>query len=206
MLSVLTKYLFASRQLYIPHIGSFEVVQLPARLDIADKLIYPPTCDILYKEGGAAREIQWSYLGEELETSPADVRQQLEQFGLKLKERLKESTFDWKGLGILEYKNNKVVFHQASHAGYLQPVEAHKVLRENAPHTVLIGEQEVHSHDVADLLHASAKKRSYTMIIAWVLLALAILFIIYYFYKEGFHIGSSGLKTKAVSVLVGRNN
>lgn len=42
MFSAATKYLIQKRSLRIPQVGSFTIVQQPATLDIAEKLMYPP--------------------------------------------------------------------------------------------------------------------------------------------------------------------
>ena len=198
MFSVLTKYLHQYKHLYIPYVGSFELVEQPARLDFADKLIYPPVLEIRHFEGGTLKDAQVEYIKEELEVDTLTAEQKLKQFGQGMLSKLNGSSFTWNGLGTLIYNGSKVEFRQ-DQTNMLTPVDAHKVIRENAQHTVLIGEQEVQSGNVAEYIHASQKKRSYLVIIGWILLALAILFLIYYFYKEGFIPGASGSKNKVIT-------
>jgi hypothetical protein len=200
VLELLAKYLYQYKQLYIPGIGSFEVVEQPARLEYADRLIYPPVAEIRYSEGGTLKDTQLEYLEDELGTDRFTIENKLQLFGQDLKQRLNGTPFEWPGLGILNCRQNKIVFQAAAVPG-LAPVEAHKVIRENAQHMVLIGEQEVRSGDVAEYLNGASRKRSVFVLIGWVLLALAILFIIYYFYQEGLKPESSGSKVKAVAAL-----
>jgi hypothetical protein len=197
---ILSKYLHQYQQLYIPYIGTFEVVEQSARLEIADRLLYPPVFEIRYSEEGSVKDSQLEYLQEEWGTDLATVEKRLQQFGRKLKERLTGGPFNWQGIGLLSYRQNNVEF-QGTPLTDLTPVEAHKVIRENVQHTVLIGEQEIQSGDVAGYIQDTSRKRSLLVIIGWIILALAILFIIYYFYKEGFKPESSGSRVKAVSAL-----
>lgn len=200
MFNLLTKYLHQYQRLYIPFIGSFEVVEQPARLEFAERLIYPPTFTIHYKEEGSLPEAQLEYLQEEWETDAAIAESRLQQFGRQLKERLANGSFTWPGIGILHFRQNRINLEEMPLV-HLTPVEAHKIIRENAQHTVLIGEQEVQSGDVAGYIQDSAPKRSVLVIIGWILLGLALLYLAYYFYKEGFRLESTGTRTKAVASL-----
>lgn len=200
MFDILTRYLHQYGQLYIPYIGSFEVVEQPARLEFAERLLYPPAFEIRYSEEGSLPDIQMEYLQGELDADGATVEKRLQQFGRQLKERLSGGSFTWPGLGILHYRQNKVGFEGAPLVN-LPPVEAHKIIRENAQHTVLIGEQEVQSGDVPGYIQGATRKRSVLVIIGWVLLGLALLFLAYYFYKEGFNPESSGSRMKARAAL-----
>lgn len=198
MFDLLTKYLHQYQQLYIPYIGSFEVVEQPARLEFAERLIYPPTTEIRYKEEGSLPDTQLEYLQEEWGTDGTTAEQRLQQFGRQLKDRLAGGSFTWPGIGVLHYRQNRIDL-EAAPLVRLTPVEAHKVIRENAQHTVLIGEQEVQSGDVPGYIQETTRKRSVLVIIGWVLLALAILFLIYHFYTEGFRPESAGTRTKAMA-------
>jgi hypothetical protein len=199
---ILTRYLHQNGQLYIPYIGSFEVVEQSARLEFAERLLYPPAFEVRYSEEGHLHDTQVDYLREEWETDSTTADMRLQQFGRQLKEQLGRGSLTWPGLGILQYRQNRIAF-EATPLVTLTPVEAHKVIREHAQHTVLIGEQEVQSGDVAGYIHDSARKRSVLVIIGWILLGLAILFLVYYFYKEGFNPESSGSRQKAVAALGG---
>lgn len=199
MFDILTRYLHQYGQLYIPYIGSFEVVEQPARLEFADRLVYPPAFEIRYSEEGSLRDAQVEYLQEEWDTDGSTVEKRLQQFGRQLKDRLSGGSFTWPGLGILHYRQNRVGF-EGTPLVHLAPVEAHKVIREHAQHTVLIGEQEVQSGDVADYIQDTTRKRSVWVLVGWILLGLALLFLAYYFYKEGFRPESTGSKVRAAAL------
>ena len=200
MYDLLAKYLHQYKQLHLPGIGSFEVVEQPARLEYADRLIYPPHAEIRYSETGTLNEAQLDFLEEELGVNRYMVERQLLQFVQDFKQKLHVQSFTWHGLGNLSFRQNRLEF-QPEQLSNLTPIEAHKVIRENAQHTVLIGEQEVQSGDVPGYLHGAGRKRSIFVLIGWILLALAILFLVYYFYTKGLKPESSGSQVKAVSTL-----
>ena len=135
MFTILAKYLHQYKQLHVPGIGNFEVVEQPARLEYADRLIYPPVFEIRHSEGGVLNQTQIEYLKEELEADQYIVEKKLEQFGQSLKQKLGDTPFNWPGLGTLNLRQNRLQFQTAS-IGNLSPVGAHKVIRENAQHTV----------------------------------------------------------------------
>lgn len=205
MFDILTNYLHQYQQLYIPSVGSFEVVEQPARLDFADRLMFPPAFEIRYSEEGMLKDSQLEYLQEELGIDLSAAESRLQQFGRQLKERLMRDAFTWQGLGVLTYGQNRVEF-QGTPQVPLEPVEAHKVIREHAQHTVLIGEQEVQSGNVAEYLQDATRKRSVWVLIGWIVLALAVLFLVYYFYREGLKPESSGSRVKAVSAVINKRS
>ena len=87
----------------------------------------------------------------------------------------------------------------------LRPVEAHRVMRENASHAVIIGDREIQSHEAAELLQEEHGK-SLLMIIVWILIALALLFIGYLFYTKGFSPLSSGSQDRFGFLQVDQRN
>jgi hypothetical protein len=78
---------------------------------------------------------------------------------------------------------------------YFHPVQANRVIRENAHHSVLVGEREMHSGDTSYInSETKAISRSIPVIIGWIIAVLAVAFIGYYLYKNNFHPFSSGTK------------
>ncbi len=174
----------------IPHIGSFELKRQPATLDFANRLLLPPAEEIVYLQDDSVTEQQKAFLSESLNINISEVSQKLETLGRQLKEFVGKQRFEWRGIGSLEQGPSGFVFNSLFQTK-LKPVEAHRVMRENASHAVTIGDKEMQSHEAAELLQEEQPK-SYLMIIVWVLIALALLFIGYLFYSKGFSPLSSG--------------
>jgi hypothetical protein len=61
-------------------------------------------------------------------------------------------------------------------------------------HQVLVGDQEMSSRQVTEVLNRVEYKRSWFIIAGWILLILAILVIIFYLFMNNFETTSTGLK------------
>lgn len=198
VLSLLTKYLLQYRRLSIPNVGTFELVQQPAEFNVVDKLVLPPKFLLNWNHNDSLPEHQLSYLAASVKTDKEAVRDELEQFGKKFKTKVERETFSWKGIGTLKKDNDTVVIEKEwLQADGLDAVPAHRILRENVEHSMLVGDQQMTSQEVTDSLTTSDKKRSYVVIIGWILFILALLAIVFLLYKNGFNPLSSGLKMKA---------
>lgn len=191
MLTTLTTYLLQHKQVTIPHIGSFIVKHQPATLEFASRLILPPAEEVVYDQNDTVTDQQKAFLSEVMNISAGEVSQRLETLGRQLKESLARQSFEWRGIGRLEQQGMSGIVFNSLFQNKLKPVEAHKVMRENVSHSVTIGDKEMQLHEAAELLQEETPK-SYLMVIVWILIALALLFIGYLFYTKGFSPLSSG--------------
>ncbi|MFN2440095.1 MAG: hypothetical protein ABR503_12905 [Chitinophagaceae bacterium] len=192
MLSTLTAYFLKNKKLYIPGFGNFRLIEHSATLDFADRLINPPYYKISFSEKEEWDENQINFICENDGVNANEAEQQLLEFGQELNHQIRQSSLIWKGVGRFEYLNDKFVFHPVE-KNILLPVTANKVFRENAHHAVLVGEQEMQSNNMHEVQHITAKKTSYVILIALIILILAVLFIAYRFYSRGFTTGAAGL-------------
>lgn len=198
MFKALTKYLLQYNRVSIPYIGSFEMVQQPAVLNIAEKVIHPPVYYCKYSTMEAIHQHQLQYLANELETDIKKMGLQLESFGKALLKEIKNRPFEWKGIGILEERNAAIIFtFDESGNNILEPVEAQKVLRDKRPHLVLVGEREVMANSAEDVGDEELEKQRYYLEIVGGAIALAaLLFIIYYLYQHHYSPLSTGANVK----------
>jgi hypothetical protein len=192
VLSALTEYFIKHKRLYIPSLGSFRLIELPATLDFADRFIYPPTCQVGFFEKEELDEDQIIFISESLGVDTDNAERQLLELGQHLKNKIQQSAFNLKGLGRLEYLNEKFVFHPYEKS-LLLPVTANKVIRENTHHAVLVGEQEMQSNNMHEVRHIRAKEIPVYILIALIILILAVVFIAYRFYSKGFTTSAAGL-------------
>ena len=178
MYQQLAKYLSQYKQVSIPQVGTFELVQQSAMLDVASKLIQPPTYFPQYSDKDL-------------------VKEQLENFGKDLRIKIRHSAFSWKGVGKLEDADVKMVFHpDVLEIKGLQAIPAEKVLRKNVQHIVRRGEQEVVSSSFQEEEKPVLKKKSFVSIIGWTVVILAVAFIAIYLYMNGFNSTSAGTRMK----------
>jgi hypothetical protein len=195
VLSILTKYLLQYKRVTIPHVGSFQIRSKAAELDVADKKVLAPAFVTEYSGSDAVSEHQYHYIASILEQDRNSVTNEMVQFGQWLKERIVSDTFKWNGLGTLKNRRGEIVFEaEQMQIPSLGTIAAGKVIRENASHTVLVGEREHSSEEMTERLqvvHPETKK-SHLHLIGWIVLVLAILAIIYFVYAGSFSSLSSG--------------
>jgi hypothetical protein len=182
---LLTKYLLHYKKVSIPNIGSFIIEQQPAELNFIDRLIQPPHYKVVFKDNEAIDDDLVTFIGANTDIDFSSARQKLELFGNALKSKLLEAPFVWNGIGRLEYTDG-VIFHPKEIETALQPVVANRVIRDNAQHAVLVGEQEMQSGSVeqAKTINEGNTPGSVTQLVGWLLLAVAVAFIGYYFYTQ----------------------
>ncbi len=192
MLFLLTEYFIKNKKLYIPSLGSFQLIELPATLDFADRLIYPPAHKVNFFEKEERDEDQIIFISESIGIDTDNAERQLLEWGQQLKNKIQQSAFNLKGLGRLEYLDEKFVLHPYEKS-LLLPVTANKIIRENTHHAVLVGEQEMQSNNMHEVRHIRAKQIPVYILIALIILILAIVFIAYRFYSKGFGTSAAGL-------------
>ncbi|HEX2608248.1 MAG TPA: hypothetical protein VHK91_12755 [Flavisolibacter sp.] len=197
VLTNLTKYLLQYKQLHVPHIGTLEIIQQSPEFDVVDKVILPPVYKVRLNDGGETTDQQIRFLSVQERKEPITVREELDQFGQKLKAALHQNAFSWKGVGILEKKGSQVHFSNDLIAvNGLGMVAAEKLIRENAEHAVLVGDQEMTSTEVHESRLPVKKARNYAVIIGWILFIVTLLIILYLLYRGNFQTGATGLQLR----------
>ena len=175
MFQQLTTYLFQHRQVAIPQVGVFQLVQNPAALDYANRIIQPPTYTVQFLGKGDAGSLQEHSFNE---------NERLLEFGQKLKNKLQKGDLNWSGIGSFEYNNGHIKFHpNVITVDAFGAVDATKILRENVQHNVLRGETQVMQSikDMDDEVIQPMEKNSYTILVGWILVIILFAFIIYMF-------------------------
>jgi hypothetical protein len=180
----------------IPAIGAFKLVQTPASLNVADKLINAPGYKIEHNDGWTVLDHQISYLAASLHCDKISARQELDEFANKLKSYLLKGPFQWNGLGTLELSEDKVKFYPSRQViQLLQPVPADRVIRDRSLQNVLVSNrEEIVTQDEID--ESPRKRRKTAIIIGWILIIISLAFIAFHFYKNGLKPSSSGNQMK----------
>jgi hypothetical protein len=165
------------------------------QLDVADKLLSSPVFITQHKKDDEVPDHQFYFFTNE-GIEKENFRHDLFSFGERLRTRIQNSPFRWNGFGTLRYESNEMRFEPDEiNLEALQPVPAERVLRENVQHQVLVGDQEMTSEQVTEVLNTVEYKRPWFIIIGWILFILAVLAIIIYLYMNNFKTTSTGLKT-----------
>lgn len=183
------------KRVCIPNVGTFEIIMHSPQLDVADKRIAPPAYTAQYKKDDEVSEHQVHFL-KGGKTGNENFVHELSSFGERMKSHIQNSPFHWKGFGTLRFSSNGLLFEPDEiRPEGLQPVPAEKVLRENVQHNMLVGDQEMTSKQVTDVLNKVEYKRPWFIITGWVLFILAIIIVIVLLYMKNFQTTSTGLQT-----------
>jgi len=194
VLELLTKYLLQYKSVSIPNVGTFRVVQQPPQLSVADKIILPPSYSIELKKEEEVSAHQLHFLNGALNRKNEDLLQDLKFFGNKLQEKINGPGFEWEGLGIITRSTQSLPIE----INGLEPIMAVRVIRQDARHKVLVGDQHFMSGsstvDEISGTEVSKTNRSLLVIAGWILLLLSILFIIFHLYTGKFKVKAAGSK------------
>ena len=189
MYGELHQYLILHKQLNVPGIGTFQVERKPADVDVAGKIINPPAYTIaLHHSNATPSKKIFSWLASELSISEYDALAKFNDFAFDIRNKVMAGEkLLWNGIGILSKGMAGEIRFEASLKGMSigEPVIAHKVIREDAEHRIMVGEQEKTSTEMLEWLNPSGKKRSYVWVLSLLIGLLAIAFIAWHFYSRG---------------------
>ena len=201
VLNLLTKYLLQYRTVTIPHVGTIQLVQHPSQLDVADKIIQPPSFSAEIKREENVSAHQLNFLDHFLKRGHHSVLHDLKQFGDGLHDKINGPGFEWNGFGRLDSNTQSLSIPVEG----LYAITAERVMRENPDHQVLIGDKQTSSYKIAgEKVGSDVPKRKHSAVITigWVLLALSILAIAFFIYQGKFKVNSAGSKMSPTSSLI----
>lgn len=199
----LYQYLILHKQLNLPGIGTFFVEKRSADFDIADKIVRSPAFTISLQAGNNIPSKNFfSWLGSRLAVNEREAVIRFNDFLFDVKKQLSSGhKLEWSGMGTLSRGLGGDI-HFETYVKEHSPgtdVPANKVLRENAAHTVRVGEQQKSSAEMIEILHhTETGKRSWWWPAALVIMILAVIFIGYYFSTHGLNTSAAGNQQKLV--------
>lgn len=203
MYGELYQYLILHKQLNIPGIGTFLLERRPADIDFVNKIINPPAFTVALHHGNTTPSKKvFNWLASTRNISEPEALTQFNDFALDIKNKiLTGDKLEWDGLGTLSKGMAGEIRFEASlkdmKAG--TPVPAIKVIREHAEHTVRVGEQQITSSQMIEMLApGDERKKSYWWGIALIAGLLAFIFIALYFSSKGLTTSSAGNQQKLV--------
>jgi len=184
MYGYLYKYLVLHKKLTLPGIGVFKIDQVPSRIDFVNKKLYPIVPTIRFTQSTSlADKYFYGFIATGFNIDELEAIQRFNEFIFHLKEQFALNGYvDFPGMGRLTKQfSNTYNFKPDQFVQSLYPdLHAERVVRKNEGHTVKIGEDEVHSHD---LLNKTDEKEK---IPAWgwysIILALLGAGVILYYY------------------------
>lgn len=184
MQKILQHYFAQHHQLTLSGIGSFSVEAFPAKIDIVDKLIYPPVSKVIFKENEQKTSDDLiNFLKNEYDLNP----ESLSAFEQSLLQKLQnEETVTLDGIGVLENKEGSLSFTPIEINELFEPVHAERVIRQNSQHSVTVGEQVRTSVQMQESIayNAIQPKERRWWIGALILAAIGISVIAFYYFRR----------------------
>jgi hypothetical protein len=196
MFQVLNAYLFQHRSISIPGLGTIYMETFPASVDVADRTIHAPLYKFRFDKYFDAPDREFfSYLAFQKNILDFEAIKWYNEFSSELRSRIRsEEQVTWDGVGILKKDGTgNTLFESTADTGlFMTPAPAMRVNRQNASHTLLVGDQERTNFEMNEWLHeeADTRKNKSWWIIAIVLGGLALGILVWHFYSNGWSVGN----------------
>jgi hypothetical protein len=191
MLQVLNAYLFQHRSISIPGLGTIYLETFPASADVADRTILPPVYRFRFDKYFDAPEKEFfTFLAVQGRMLDFEAIKWYNEFSFNLRNRIRnEEEVPWEGVGVLKKdgSGNTLLESATAPAFSIQPVHAIRVNRQDAVHTLLVGDRERTSGEMNELLQEeeTPRKRFSWWIIAAILAVIGLSILCWHFYTHG---------------------
>jgi CCDC81-like prokaryotic HU domain 2 len=200
MYDKLYSYLVQHKELALPGIGTLTLGRQPAQADFGTRSFRAPVYSFAFDGNrDTPSKKMFSWLAGALHISDWEAVKQVNEFSFDIKKRLQAGKqVELKGVGALQTGlSGELKFEPVIKEFVFDgPVTAEKVLRENAQHTMLVGEQERTSAEMTELLSVGETQKDRSWIVAALLALLAVIFIGWHFSERG--VGLSSLSNGKV--------
>lgn len=196
----LYQYLILYGQLSLPGIGTFNVEKKPASADFSQKLVYASSWSINFHQENETPVKRFFYwLADKLNIPYHEAVLRFNGFVFDLKNQVASGNkIDWSEVGTLSKgMGGELKFEPAlKDHQFDRPVNAARLIREKAEHTVRVGEQEKTSTQMTEWLSQPDEKSSYWRLPALIAAILLLVFISIYFLQQGFAVASAANQQK----------
>jgi nucleoid DNA-binding protein len=193
MYAELHLYFIEHRKLNLPGIGNFILERKPAEADFVNKCIHPPiySVSLQQKEAKASHKF-YTWIAATFGISENEAVIKFNDFLYDLKNKISSGTaVEWSGIGILKRGlGGNINFTGQTIESVEKAVPGQKIIRENAEHSVLVGERERTSVEMSEFLNQPDAKRSLWWVLPVAAALLAFVFIAWYFSENGTSVSS----------------
>jgi hypothetical protein len=196
MFAVLNAYLFQHRSISIPGLGTIYLETLPAEADVADRTMLPPVYRFRFDKYFDAPDKEFfGYLASQQNMLDFEAIKWYNEFSFELRNRIRaEEQVSWDGVGILKKDGSGNILFESvkAPAFFLQPTPAVRVQREDAQHTLVVGDRERTSGEMNEWLQeeSNGRRRISWWVIAIVLAVAGLAVLGWHFYTHGWSTGN----------------
>lgn len=196
MFQVLNAYLFQHRSISIPGLGTIYLETFPANVDVAERTMLPPVYQFRFDKYFDAPDKEFfSFVATQQNILDFEAIRWYNEFSFDLRNRIRsESQVNWDGIGTLKKDGSgNIIFESvAATPPFMAPVPAMRVNRQDAQHTLLVGDRERTSGEMNEWLHDDnpGRRQRAWWIIALVLGIIALAILGWHFYTHGWITGN----------------
>jgi hypothetical protein len=196
MFQVLNAYLFQHRSISIPGLGTIYLETQSANVDVADRTMLPPAYRFRFDKYFDAPDKEFfSYIASQRNILDYEAIKWYNEFSFELRNRIRtEDQVKWDGVGILKKDGSGTVVFESvgGNTLFMVPTPAVRVNRQDAQHTLLVGDQERTNVEMNEWLHEEgvSRKKGSWWIIALVLGLIALAILGWHFYSNGWTTGN----------------
>lgn len=188
---IIASYLAQKKECSLPGIGHFRISTKPAELDVANKEMYPPTDEIIFKEEDVhLRKDLVRYVSLQKKIHETDAAENINNWcveSIKKMDAGEKIYFD--SVGTLQ-KNaaGNIFFSKKNEFLLYDIVPAERVIHKNEQHSVLVGDRETTSGVMNEFYRedVAAEKKQWWKIWAIALFILSIIILIIHFSRHSF--------------------
>jgi len=188
MYELLYRYLIKYRKLDLPGLGKLALKMHPAKAEFVSHSFSPPGYFFEFERTeDVPPERLFSWLASNLTITEQEAVIRFNEFIFDLNRQLREGKqIHWEGIGSLQKEfSGEIKFSpQRKEFPWYQKIVAEKVTRNNAEHTMLVGEREKTSTEMKELLSIGEKEKSDHWWVWPLAIALAIVIFLFWHFSE----------------------
>ena len=196
MIATLNSYLIQHKSICIPGLGTIYLEKIPAINDFSNRQMLPPSYKFRFDKYFDAPDKEFfSFLASSENMAEYEAIKLYNEFAYDLRDRIrKEEKFDWPQVGILmRDATGEIQFKsEMIQPGFVRPVAARRVIRQDARHAILVGDQQLTTDHMTELLNVEqvhVEKESWWMY-ALIIFCVAVVILFVYLYQHGWDFGS----------------
>lgn len=193
MIDILNQYLFQHSGINVPGLGTIFIEKTPAKSDFVNRQFFPPEFIFRFdKYYDTPDKDFFTYLSSGMSIPDYEAIQEYNQFAQEFRSKIKlEDKAIWKDVGMfIKNSSGDIEFQQLPVYQHLyEPVIAERVLRSDTSHAILVGDREKTNFEMTELLSEDNQqkvvKKQVWPLYAIILFAVALIFLMFHFYKYG---------------------
>lgn len=188
MLNIIAAYLFQNKTCPLPGLGTLAITSHPATYDFVNKSFLPPAVQTVFNTTETDAAVLVDYIASKQNCTVIIAIEALGKFSNGLKQQLAangKASIPFTGI-LNSTADGIITFEQLTLPAYLQPnIAAEKVAHPEAAHTMLVGDKETTTLQMAEYYTEAAPAKNYWWVWALVLFAVAMAAVVIYYYQTG---------------------